>query len=248
MNRTLLTAIIMWMLGAITCMGADHKVKITKPNLDSICAESTNPKSKFYYPRLRQKFMANDTVMNNEEYRYFYYGTLFQEDYDPYRAPYDEAKLDEIQSLYYKDTHTKEEKDEMQKYARAALDDNPVDIVQLKNLIYVYEKNRKDNLAKIWKNKLNHLLYVIVSSGTGQDKDSPWVVVYPRHEFDIFNIYGQQVQSQVYEMPHYDHFTVGKKEGESESYYFDLGPLLEQYYKKHPSELEDIEEEYNDQP
>lgn len=215
----------------------DRKIKVIKPNLDSIKSETINEKSKYYYPRLLEKFMANDTVMTNDEYRYFYYGTLFQEDYDPYRQPYDQKMLEQVQPLYYKTTHTNAEKDAMMKYAQAALRDNPVDLVQLKNLIYVYEKKRKDNLAKIWKNKLNHLLYVIFASGTGQDKDSPWLVVYPHQEFDIFNIYGIPVRAQKYEEPHYDHFTVGKKADSEENYYFDLGPVLQQYYLKHPSEL-----------
>lgn len=237
MKRTLLILIFSILLGMLYAHALDRKIRITRPNLDSIRVESTNERSRFYYPRLLKKFMSNDTVMTNEEYRYFYYGTLFQEDYDPYRKSYDEERLEQIQELYYKDSHNNEEKDIMLDYAKEALADNPVDLVQLKNLIYVYEKKRKDNLAKIWKNKLNHLLYVIVSSGEGHSTESPLVVVYPRHEFDLFNIYGQQVLSQEYELPHYDHLKVGKSTDKAEEYYFDLGPLLEQYYRKHPSEM-----------
>ena len=70
-----------------TSAAARRAVKTTldKPDLAAIQAASTDENSKFYYPTLLKKFMANDTVMNDEDFQYFYYGTLFQEDYDPYR-------------------------------------------------------------------------------------------------------------------------------------------------------------------
>lgn len=220
-------------------LASEPRVKIDPPDLDKIKAETTNPNSKYYYPKLLKSFMNNDSVMQNEDFRYFYYGALYQEDYDPYRGPVDEVRLAKLQPLYYKTGHSDAEKKAMLKYAEDALKDNPLDLVQLKNKIYVLEQEQKVNLAKIWKNKLNHLLYVIASSGTGISKDSPWIVVYPRHEFDIFNIYGRAVQKQEYELPHHDHVMVDSKSEESQEYYFDLGPVLEQYYKKHPSEYSD---------
>lgn len=227
----------------LSAAASEPKVKVNPPDLEKIRKESINEKSRYYYPRLLKQYMSNDTVMQNDDFMYFYYGTLFQEDFDPYRPTVDIDKLNEIQALYYKTEHTHAEEKAMLRYAEEALQDNPLDIVQLKNKIYVLQKQRKDNLAKIWKNKLNHLLYVIASSGTGRSKDSPWVVVYPRHEFDVFNISGMKVLTQEYEFPHFDHVTVGAENHAPEEYYFDFGPLLEQYYKKHPSEREPSEDE-----
>lgn len=224
---------------AASIHASDPRVKIDPPDFDKIKAETINPNSKYYFPKLLKTFMNNDTTMQNEDYRYFYYGILYQEDYDPYRPPIDEERLAKITPLYYKDTHTEAERKAILKYAEDALKDNPVDIVQLKNKVYVLEQEKKVNLARIWKSKLNHLLYVIASSGTGISKDSPWVVVYPRQEFDLFNLYGRAVQKQEYELPHHDHVTVDSKNDEPQEYYFDLGPVLEQYYLKHPSEYSD---------
>ncbi len=228
---------------ASAASAAEPKVKVNPPDLDKIKKETINEKSRYYYPRLLKQFMSNDTVMQNDDFMYFYYGTLFQEDFDPYRPAVDSVKLAQIQALYYKTEHTNAEEKAMLRYAEEAIQDNPLDLVQLKNKIYVLQKQRKDNLAKIWKNKLNHLLYVIASSGTGRSKESPWVVVYPRHEFDVFNISGMKVLTQDYEYPHFDHITAGNDNHPAEDYYFDLGPLLKQYYKKHPSEAADYMEE-----
>lgn len=232
----LISACIAW---SVALHAAVPRVQIDPPDLNKIKSETTNPNSKYYYPKLLKSFMNNDTIMQNEDFRYFYYGALYQEDYDPYRGAMDEERLAKIQPLYYKSEHSDSEKKAILKYAEDALRDNPIDLVQLKNKVYVLEHEKKVNLAKIWKNKLNHLLYVIVSSGSGISKDSPWIVVYPRHEFDLFNMYGLSVQNQEYELPHHDHVTLEGKSGESQEYFFDLGPVLEQYYLKHPSEYSD---------
>ena len=60
-------------------------------------------------------------------------------------------------------------------YATQVLDDNPVDLRQLTNKIYVYEQNGKYDLARIWQYKLNHLLLVIAASGTGIAPESAFV-------------------------------------------------------------------------
>lgn len=225
--------------GASAASGAVNRPKVEKPDLDKIKMESTDPTSKYYYPRLLKMFMSNDTVMTDDDYRYFYYGTLFQEDFDPYREPVDAERLNSIEPLYYKTEHTNAEKDMMMQYAQAELANNPIDLVQLKNLIYVYEKKQKVNLAKIWKHKLNHLLLTIASSGTGADTDNAWIVVYPRHEYDFLNLSGLTAQAQEFVPPYYEHITVQpKSEKDPTGYYFDIHSLLEQYYLKHPGEMQ----------
>lgn len=213
------------------------KVEVHKPDLEKIKAETTNPHSKWHYPKLLKKFMSNDTIMDNADFEYFYYGTLFQEDYDPYRTPYDQAELEKVTPLYYQASHTRSELDQMQMYAQKALADNPLDLVQLKNLIFVYEKKQKVNLAKIWKNKLNHLLLTIAESGTGVDTDNAWFIVYPKHEFEFLNLNGIMVEGSEFQAPYYEKFNVKAKSDKDPSvYFFNLQPVLEQYYQKHPSE------------
>ncbi|MDE6135760.1 MAG: DUF4919 domain-containing protein, partial [Muribaculaceae bacterium] len=70
------------------------------PDLEAIARESVDPQSKFYYPSLLKSFMANDTTMTPEEFQYFYYGTMFQEDYDPYRDSPNPTLLQEVTPIY----------------------------------------------------------------------------------------------------------------------------------------------------
>lgn len=232
--------IALFILLAVTAwLGSAAQIRPSHPDMEAIRTESTNPESKFYYPRLLRMFMSNDTVMTDEDYKYFYYGTLFQEDYDPYRPNPYEAQVKQIEPLYFKTENlTRAERQTIEDLSRKSLENNPLDLRQLMYRVYVYEQNKKYNLAKIWKHKLDHILLTIAASGTGNDPENAWVVVYPSHEFDFFNIPGGSVESQQFEPPYYEKLTVRNKKGDKTTeHYFNLHHMLEQYYLKHPEEL-----------
>ena len=223
------------------CLSAktNPRAVLGAPDLDSIAKASVDENSKFYYPRLLKSFMANDTTMTPEEFQYFYYGTLFQEDYDPYREAPNQALLQELLPVYAKQKRTRADREKMLDYAIQVLNDNPVDLRQLTNRIYVYEQNRKYDLAKIWQYKLNHLLLVIASSGTGTDAENAFIIVYPQHEYDFLNLSGMTASSQRFEPPYYDFITVIRTDPKKpDGYFFNIRELLNQYFIKHPSELE----------
>ena len=208
------------------------------PDMEAIRKATTDPASELNYTRLLDMFMSNDTVMTDKEYEYFYYGTMFQEDYNPYReSPYkDEAK--NLEHLYLKQEHlTGKEKKEIETLSLKAIQDNPLDLRQLMYRVYVLEQNRKVNLAKIWRRKLDKILMTIARSGDGTKPETAWVVVYPRHEFEFFNLSGGSVTNQQFQPPYFDKLTVSNKNGnETQDYYFNLHTMLEQYYLKHPEE------------
>ena len=215
------------------------RAELGRPDLDAIARETTDENSKYYYPRLLKEFMANDTTMTSDEFQYFYYGTFFQEDYDPYREAPNPTLRQELQPIYEKTKRTRADRAKMLDYALQVIDDNPVDLRQLTNRIYVYEQNGKFDLAKIWQYKLNHLLLVIAASGKGSDQENAFIVVYPQHEYDFLNLSGQTARSQRFEPPHFDYIEVDKNaKTNNEGYYFDIAEMLRQYFIKHPSELD----------
>lgn len=217
------------------------KVRVTTahPDFDRIKAETLNPESQYYYPKLLKSFLSNDTTMTDDGYHYLYYGTMFQEDYNPYRPNPFQAELKATEPLYFKHgTHSRSEKRQIRELAVKMLANNPLHLTQLMYLVYSYEQEGKFNHAKIWKHKLDHLLLTISRSGTGADPEHAFVVVYPSHEFDFFNLSGVTVESQAFQEPYYEKVTV-RAPGQSESreYWFDLHHVLEQYYLKHPSDM-----------
>ena len=216
---------------------SNARTELGPPDISKIAKESVDPESKYYYPTLLKSFMANDTVMTPQDFQYFYYGTMFQEDYDPYREAPNQALLQELLPIYAKKVRTRADRGKMLDYAMQVLEDNPVDLRQLTNRIYVYEQNRKYDLARIWQYKLNHLLLVIAASGTGESPETAFVVVYPQHEYDFLNLSGKTASSQRFEPPYYDFIAVSQADKKSEGFYFDISELLNQYFIKHPSEL-----------
>lgn len=213
--------------------------ELGRPDIDAIAKASIDEDSPYYYPKLLKSFLSNDTTMTSQDFQYFYYGTMFQEDYDPYRDSPNAALLNELLPIYAKQNRSRSDRNKMLDYALQVIDDNPVDLRQLTNRIYVYEKNGKYDLAKIWQHKLNHLLLVIAASGTGSDPENAFIVVYPQHEYDFLNLSGITASSQRFEPPHYDCIEV-RKDGtdEIQSYYFNISEMLHQYFEKHPSEMQ----------
>lgn len=208
------------------------------PDMVAIEDATNNPESKYYYPKLLKMFLSNDTVMTDEDYKYFYYGTMFQEDYNPYRINSYQEDAKRLEPLYLKREHlTRAERREIENLARKSIEDNPLDLRQLMYRVYVYEQNKKYNLAKIWKHKLDKILMTIAKSGDGNSPETAWVVVYPRHEFDFFNLGGGSVTKQEFQAPYYDKLTVRNQKGDKvNEHYFNLHTLLEQYYLKHPED------------
>jgi len=211
------------------------KIEPVAPDFERIRSEVSNPRSKWYYPKLMERYERNETVMNLDDYRYLYYGYLFQEDFNPYR--HNEA-VTRNEELYYKNGHTRAELDSIIAYARQVLDDNPFDLNQINFMIYALRARGKVNLANIWQYRLNHLLQAIVSSGTGTDKEHAWYVINPRHEYSIINFQNAVVKNHQYEEPYFDRMEVEKNNGkENATYYFNIRNLLEEYYRKFPEQM-----------
>lgn len=208
------------------------------PDFEKIRTETLDPQSRYYYPDLLSKFYSNDTIMTDDDYHYLYYGSMFQEDYNPYRTNPFEADLKATEPLYFRHgTLTRNEKRQIQTLAEKSLANDPLNLTQLMYLVYAYEQSGKQNLAKIWRHKLDHLLLTISHSGTGVDKEHAFVVVEPSHEFEFFNLSGVLVEDQKFEEPYYEVVTVRPAGAtDTRQYWFDLHHLLEQYYAKHPSE------------
>ncbi len=222
--------------------GNKRKITVEKPDLKKIQQETLNPSSPFYFPKLMAKYTRNDTTMTNEEYRNFYLGYMFQEDYDPYRTSPYSGVTDELRM---KTTHTKEEIDTIRKYAELSLRDNPFDLRQMSFLVHVLKEKRKDMSAKIWEYRLEHLLGAIKSTGTGEDMDNAWYVIYPMHEYDMVQLMGYNaVDAQFFE-PATDYLIVEPepeterrlKDKVAKGFYFNVEVPQSQYERKHPESL-----------
>lgn len=222
-----------------------RKITVEKPDLQKIRQATLDPTNKLYFPRLKAKYERNDTTMTNEEYRNFYLGYMFQEDYDPYRTSPYSGVTDELRM---KATHSKEEIDTIRKYAELTLRDNPFDLRQMSFLVHVLKEKRKDMSAKIWEYRLEHLLGAIKSTGTGEDVENAWYVIYPMHEYDMVQLLGYEATDAQFIEPGVDYLTV-KPDAETarrlrdkvaQGFYFNVEVPQAEYERKHPQTADDI--------
>ena len=230
-----------------------RKVNVERPDLEEIRTATLDPQHKMYFPNLMKKFNRNDTTMTAEEFRYLYLGYMFQEDYDPYReSPYTAI----TDSYRNKTSHTKEEIDTIRKYAELNLRDNPFDLRQMSFLVHVLKERRKDMSAKIWEYRLEHLLGAIKSTGTGEDQENAWFVIYPAHEYDMVQLMGYHAVDADLIEPGFDYILVEPEEETArrlrdkvqKGFYFDVRQVHQQYELKHPDEMEEEEEDPDDMP
>lgn len=228
------------------------KISVAKPDLEEIRTSTLDPSHKYYFPKLMDKYQAKDTTMTQEEYRYLYLGYMFQEDYDPYRSSPYSAVTDELRQ---KDDYTRDEIDTIKKYAEKVLLDNPFDLRQMSFLVHVLKEKKKNMQAKIWEYRLENLLGAIKSTGTGEDMDNAWFVIYPMHEYDMVQLLGYEAVDVEYYEPGFDYLMVQPDGSRSirnpaKGFYFNIQVPQQQYELKHPedeSQEETVEEVSADQ-
>ncbi len=212
------------------------QLKREKPDLEEIRRATLDHTSPYYYPRLMKEFQRNDTLMKIDKFRHLYLGYMFQEDYNPYRSS--ERTITYDATLNRSKNLTRQECDSVIAYAEQALSDNPFNLGEMVMLINALRGKGKTNLANIWQYKLNYILMSIVSTGTGLDEENAWYVIEPQHEYVLLNMMDYSVSDHVFYDPSYEYITVRNADGkDSGGFYFNIGPLLEEYYRKHPDEL-----------
>lgn len=210
-------------------------LKREKPDIEKLKREINDRTSPYYYPRLMEEYKKNDTLMKIDKFRHLYLGYMFQEDYTPYRSG--EHPLRFTRKNDDRDKLTRQECDSVIAYAERALDDNPFNLQEMVLLINALREKGKKNLANIWQYKLNYLLMAIVSTGTGLDEENAWYVIEPQHEYVLLNMMNYTVDDHVFYDPCYEYITVRDRDGKTAGgYYFNIGNLLEEYYRKHPDE------------
>lgn len=227
-----------------------QKIQVEKPDLAKIQKETLDPQSPFYFPKLYAKYHRNDTTMTDKEYRMLYLGYMFQEDYDPYRTSIYSGLTD---SLRISSHHSKAEIDSIRKYAELSLEDNPFDLRQMSFLVHVLNEQKKFMTAKIWEYRLEHLLGAIKSTGTGEDTDNAWYVIYPMHEYDMVQLLGYKAVDAKFKEDGKNQFDYLVVEPDSKNtrsktakgFYFNVTVPQEQYILKHPEDATDPYEQFN---
>ena len=210
---------------------ASGKFEVHKVDFNHVKEVIENPNSVYFYPKLMQSFLSNDTTMSIEAYRNLYYGYTFQEDYNPFRMS---VYSNVVEQLYYKQPHSREECDSIMKYAGLSLDDNIFDLDQMQYFIFALKEKKRRARAAVRQFRHDRIVAAIMSSGKGT-KEEPWVVIMPSHEYNIVNMLGYVATEHRDEGNGLEYIAVQPKEGKTtQGFYFDVKRMMEVANLKFP--------------
>lgn len=231
--------VVVFLSGEIMAEASD-KLSLGVPDYKRIKREVVDATSPYYYPRLVQKYNAQDTTMTAEEYHYYYYGYTFQEDYNPYRQSEFAHQIDHLYKQGRKLSVA--EYENLEKFAKYSLDDDPFDLRQINILIYALKGLNRYREAEVWQYRLNRLVSTILASGNGISPETAWHVIHPSHEYIILNCKGMKGVDFVFVEPYYDYIEIERNTRSIEGYYFNVLRISEVYNEKY-CYMEEIYEE-----
>ena len=240
LRKAVFTLMLVMLGGWAIEAAAQYKYEVKEVDFNEIKEETLDPNSPYYYPKLVSYFNSNDTIMNFKAYRDLYFGFVFQEDYNPFRNTEFEDK-EKVEQLYYNSDRepTRDECDEIEKYAVRALADNMFDIDQIGYYIYALQHKKKYARAAVRQYRHDKLIAAIMSSGHGTEEE-PWVVIFPEHEYTLINLLGYVAVDHDELQGGIDRIRAKSESNnrETKDFYFDVSQMLREASVKFPEDFE----------
>ncbi|MHC0441508.1 DUF4919 domain-containing protein [Flavobacterium sp. 3-210] len=193
------------------------------PDYKQIEKEIQDKKSAFYYPKLMDRLAKNDTLMTQDDFRYLYFGYIFQPKYNAFWRSPDEIKLREY---YNKEKLETTDYNEIIKLANHTLTDFPFDLKQLNYLAYIYHLKGDDQAAKITSYKFHNIMNAILSSGDGKKCETGFHVLLVEHEYVMLNLFELESKGQSL-VGNCDYLSFEKGKYNVDGVYFNIEKMLE---------------------
>ncbi len=181
--------------------------------------------SNHYYPALIERFNAGDSTLGVEEYRALYYGYTFQDKYLPLNDN-DEAFAVMEYLAHNMDSLDNEKINFVCDAAKNALKNEPFNLKMLNVLCFCYAKTKNTTELQKYRYKVNGIIEAIISTGSGVDKDSPFVAIYRRDVSDIIEMFGGRMRDRMYITTEVEYFRLADKIGDIKGFYFNLHSIL----------------------
>lgn len=193
-------------------------------DFDQISEEISYVGSKNYYPDLYTRYVMGDTTLNLHQYRLLYYGYAFQESY----APLDNSPIKDSISVHlekYGEKMEQEQSLQLVDLIRKALVQEPFNLRLLNLLGYAYQQTGDIQNALISARNLNAITEVILSSGSGIDKEYPWVLLYRKDLYDLMTMLGGTPSRRIYITTTVEYYHLKEKINDVRGFYFDLSKI-----------------------
>ena len=162
--------------------------QVGKINFDQIKRNITDKKSQYYYPTLIHRILANDSTLTHKDYKYLYYGSVFQDNYHPYGDSFSKKEFSDIYA-------TGNNQNIIEK-GILVLQENPVDIEVTLKVLLAYLAEGDTTMARVYGKKYYSFLDVIYASGDGESMETAYVVVSVSDEYRIVGDLNLSVKEQ----------------------------------------------------
>lgn len=220
----MLKNIVLYLFISITTLSFGQRQASTPPNYNLLRRVITDVQSEFYYPRIMDRFMANDTTLSNEQVRALYYGYTLQKEYKPYyRAPQDSL----LATYARKAGKNPDDCDTIIRLAKQSLHDFPLDLYKLNLLAYTYHSVGQKDLARIYSVKAKQIAAAIFSTGNGRSQMTGWHVISVSDEYEIIYLLGLFPIDQRFVYSESDFISVAENQLKVRGFYFNIKRLLD---------------------
>lgn len=163
------------------------------PDYELIKKNIQDKSSDYYYPKLLNRLVANDSLLTNEDYNHLYFGYVFDPKYNVFSQSPDEEKL----SVYYRSEKLDEKDyDKIIQLAEHSLSVYPFDLRPMNYLGYIYHLKGDEVAAKNISKRFNKILEIILSTGNGLKCETGFHVISVSDEYILLNALKLETKSQ----------------------------------------------------
>lgn len=196
------------------------------PDDRMIEAAVVNLSSPYYYPHLFARYEAGDTTLTLQDYRHLYYGFRFDDRYQPAETtPYADSITLTLTRNIDPQGISPELFGDLERQVRGALADEPFNMRYINLATYMAQMKGDMAEAGRYARKMRMIKAVIMSSGTGITKNSPWHVLYRSDESDILTSLGARPTKRMYITFDVEYFHLPVKNNGNRGYYFNNGRI-----------------------
>ena len=193
-----------------------------KPDYEMIKKNIEDKSSNYYYPKLLERMISNDSLLDNEDYRHLYLGYVFNPKYSSFFKSSTEEKL---RKYYQSEKINEKDYDEIIKLGEQSIKEFPFELRQMNYLAYIYHLKGDEISAKNISNRFHKIILAIMSTGDGQKCETGLHVISVSHEYVILNLFKlQNISQSLVENCDYMAFEKGKYK--IDGIYFSIEKIL----------------------
>lgn len=224
-KRLTISAIFIFSINIAFC-AVEEEPFFKIPNYDSLNVNIHSKSSPNYYPTIFERYMQGDTTLTLDNYHHLYYGYTFNVNYNPLIVNPLEDSLMMVMARNRDSKYISPEifKD-MERVALKSLYYNPFDINVLNILTFINQMSGNEQEAIKYGDKVRKIKEVILSSGNGTSKNSPFHVISRREEESMLGSLGVESVKRSYVTIDIEYFLLKNRFNGSKGLFFNIGRM-----------------------